>query len=238
MIPVSAETMRELDRMAAVSGIAALSLMENAGETVSKKAAELLRDLKKAKAAIFCGKGNNGGDGFVAARKLMELGFDVYVYLFGRQNNVKNEAAINLKSFIRAGGKIQEITSDADIEQLKERLDYSLIIDALLGTGFSGPISGSLKKLIELLNSAAIPILAVDVPSGLNSTTGEINPVAIKAKWTITFALSKKGFYEKSGPKQTGELQIINIGFPEELLKRAIGFEGKYAQSHGKIRQT
>lgn len=225
MTAVSAETMRELDRMAAMSGISALSLMENAGGILSEKAAGLLRNSKKMKVAIFCGKGNNGGDGFVAARKLSERGLDVRVYLLARRNSAKGDAAVNLKSFIESGGTVQEINSDSDIEQLKNRLDYSLIIDALLGTGFSGSVSGPLKKLIELLNSTGVPILAVDVPSGLDSTTGETDPVAIKAKWTISFALPKKGFYEKNGPKQTGKLEVINIGFPEELLKRAIEFE-------------
>lgn len=225
MTAVSAETMRELDRMAAMSGISALSLMENAGGVLSEKAVELLRNSKKMKVAIFCGKGNNGGDGFVAARKLSERGLDVRVYLLARRNSAKGDAAVNLKSFIESGGTVQEINSDSDIEQLKNRLDYSLIIDALLGTGFSGSVSGPLKKLIKLLNSTGVPILAVDVPSGLDSTTGETDPVAIKAKWTISFALPKKGFYEKNGPKQTGKLEVINIGFPEELLKRAIEFE-------------
>lgn len=227
MMPVSAETMRELDSMAAKSDISILSLMENAGGAVAKKTAELLNDPKGVRVAVFCGKGNNGGDGFVTARKLRESGFDVYLYLLGKQDEVKNEVAINLRLFIEAGGNVGEIKSDADIEHLKKRLDYSLIIDALLGTGFYGSVSGLLKELIELLNSTNIPILAVDIPSGLNATTGEVNPIAIKAKWTISFALLKKGFYEKNGPKYTGLLQVTNIGFPEELLKKAIKYEKK-----------
>jgi len=225
MPPVSAETLRELDRMAAASGISMLSLMENAGEAVAEKTVELLRDPEKERVAIFCGKGNNGGDGFVAARKLAERGCDVRAYLVGKQDDVKNEAGANLKSFIKEQSGIEEIISEVDIEQLKGRLDCSLVIDAILGTGFSGSISGPLKKLIELLNSAGIPILAVDVPSGLNATTGEVKGVAIRAKGTISFALPKKGFYEGEGPEHVGRLQVKNIGFPEELLKKAVEFE-------------
>ena len=227
MIPVSAETMKKLDNMAAMSGISTFTLMENAGEVVAREAAKLLNNLKKTRVAIFCGKGNNGGDGFVVGRKLKESGFSVSVFLLGKQDEVKNEAAISLRSFIEIGGNAEEINSDIDIERLKKSLNYSLIIDALLGTGFSGSISGLLKRLIKLLNSVDIPILAVDVPSGLNATTGEINPIAVKAKWTVSFALPKKGFYKNSGPDHTGLIRIINIGFPETLLKKAIEYEKK-----------
>lgn len=227
MIPVSAETMRKLDSLAAANGISTLSLMENAGDVVAKKAIELLNSLNGTRVAIFCGKGNNGGDGLVAARKLKKSGLDVKVFLLGKQDEVKNEneVAVNLRLFIEAGGYVEEINSLIDIKRLNDSLTYSLIIDALLGTGFSGSLSGLPKKLIELLNSADIPILAVDVPSGLNATTGEVNPVAIKARWTVSFALPKKGFYIKDGPNCSGSLLITNIGFPEELLKKAIEFE-------------
>ena len=231
MMSVSAKTMRELDHMAVISGIATLSLMENAGQAVAKKAAELLNELKGNQVAVFCGKGNNGGDGFVAAQKLKEGGLAVDVFLLSRQDEVKNEAAINLRSFVEAGGNVEKINSDAAIEQLNNKLNYSLIIDALLGTGFSGSVSGLLKRLIELLNSTDTPILAVDVPSGLDATTGEVNPIAIKAKWTISFALPKKGFYEEKGPNHTGLVQVTNIGFPEELLKKAIEYERKKTAS-------
>ena len=219
--------MRELDKMAIRNGISSLSLMENAGEAVAKKVSELLNGRKGSRIAIFCGKGNNGGDGLVAARKLKESGFDVNVYLLSKKGEVKNEAAANLRSFIEAGGNIKEIESFADIAKLHKSLNHSLIIDAILGTGFLGSVSDHFKRLIELLNSSKIPILAVDVPSGLNAATGEINPIAVKAKWTISFALPKKGFYEKEGPNHTGFLQVTNIGFPEELLKKAIDYEKK-----------
>lgn len=225
MMAVSAKTMRELDSMAVKSGVSTLSLMENAGEAVAKKAVSFLRNSKGNRAVVFCGKGNNGGDGLVAARKVKESGFEVHVYLLGKQGEVRNEALTNLRSFIKAGGNVEEITSDADIEKISKSLDYSLIIDALLGTGFSGSVSGLFKRLIELLNSTGITILAVDVPSGLNATTGEVNPIAIKAKWTVSFALPKKGFYEKSGPNHTGLVEVMNIGFPDELLKKAMDYE-------------
>lgn len=230
MVSVSAETMRKLDSMARKSGISTLSLMENAGEAIAKKASRLLGHREGSQVAVFCGKGNNGGDGLVAARKLKECSFDVDAYLLGRRNEVKNEAAFNLQSFMEAGGSIEEIGADTGIKKLEKILDYSLIIDALLGTGFSGSVSGFLKKLIGLLNSSDTPILAVDVPSGLDATTGEIDPIAIKAKWTISFALPKKGFFEKDGPDHIGSLEITNIGFPQELLKKAIAYEKKNAR--------
>ena len=231
MMAVSARTMRELDRMASVDHISTSFLMENAGEAVFKNAVQLSRDPAKTRVAIICGKGNNGGDGFVAACKLKEGGYGTSVYLLGRGGDVKNEAADNLKSFIARGSQVNEINTDADIEHLRDALDHSLIIDALLGTGFSGSVTGTLKKLIDLLNSADIPILSVDVPSGLDSTTGEVNPVAIRARRTISFALPKKGFYKMSGPEHTGALVVVNIGFPDKLLKKAEEFENKICKT-------
>jgi NAD(P)H-hydrate epimerase len=230
MIPVSAQTLRKLDSMASASGLSTLKLMENAGDAIAKKAISVLCNDKQSRVAIFCGKGNNGGDGLVAARKLKKGGFDVSVYLLSKQNEIKNEAAVNLRSFLKLGAAIEEIISDTSIEALRKKLSYSLIIDALLGTGFSGSVEGILKKLIDLLNSSGAPILAVDVPSGLNATTGEINPTAIKANWTISFALPKKGFYRGDGLRYTGTLKITNIGFSEELLKKAVKYEEKNAR--------
>lgn len=222
MMPVSADTMKKLDSMALTKGLSTLYLMEKAGEAVAKKTIELISKFKGGRISIFCGKGNNGGDGFVAARKLTESGFDVRVYLLGKQDEVKNEAAVNLLAFKDAGGTIKEIDTDSAVERLKNKLNDTLIIDAILGTGFSGSVSGHLKELIELLNSSNIPILSVDVPSGLDATTGKASPVAIKAKWTISFALPKKGFYKKDGPNYAGSIKIVNIGFPKELLKKAV----------------
>jgi len=225
MTPVSAETMRRLDAMAVQKGISNLTLMENAGSEIADKAGELLKSLKGSGVAIFCGKGNNGGDGFVTARKLKTLEIDVDVYLLCRPDEVKNEAAVNLRAYIESGGNVREICSESDADDLCKSIEASLIIDALLGTGFSGKVKGVLKTLIESLNSSDMPILAIDVPSGLNATTGEIDPVAIKAKWTVSFALPKKGFYKNRGSDHTGSIEVRNIGFPEALLEEAIKYE-------------
>ncbi len=225
VIPVSADTMRRLDAKAAETGIASLDLMENAGSGVAEKAAAVLKSLKGNRVAVFCGKGNNGCDGLVAGRKLKNAGLSVEVYLFCKQDDLKGEAAVNLRKYLSLGAQVKEIISRKDVETLREDLNFSLIIDALLGTGFSGSVRGALKDLIKLLNSSGIPIISVDVPSGLNATTGEVNPVAIKAKWTVSFALPKKGFYKERGDDHTGETEVINIGFPEELLIDAIKYE-------------
>jgi len=227
MIAVSARTMRELDSRAIRSGISAQSLMENAAEAVSAKAQKILASRGRRDASIFCGKGNNGGDGFAAGRKLKERGYEVRVYLYGKKSEVKNEAAVSLASFTGASGAVRELNSGADIERLKDELDRGVLIDALLGTGFAGPIRDPLKRLIEILNEASAPVISVDIPSGLDATTGKIDPVAIKAEWTISFGLPKKGFYEKDGAGYTGKIEIVNIGFPEDMLKNALEFEKK-----------
>lgn len=225
MMPVSAETFRMLDAMAEQQGISTLALMENAGEAVAKKADRLLKTLKGKRVAVFCGKGNNGGDGLVAARKLKRLNVEVSVFILSKEEDLKNEAALNLRSFIDAGGKVEEITSEEDLGKIRKRLDCSLIIDALLGTGLSGSLSGIFKHLIEILNASNIPILSVDIPSGLNATTGEISPIAINANWTISFALPKKGFYKNSGPDYAKSVEVVNIGFPKELLNKTMEYE-------------
>jgi len=227
MTPVSAETMRRLDSTASQNGISGLWLMENAGTAIAAKARDLLERTGGKKVAVFCGKGNNGGDGFVAARDLRGRGFHVDLFLSCERREVKNEAAVNLKAYTDSGGIITEIESGAHAEKKCRASKASLIIDALLGTGFSGEVGGIIKSLIESINAAGIPVLSVDVPSGLDATTGGTNPVAVKARWTVSFGLPKKGFYINKGPEHTGELEVINIGFPEGLLTDALRYEEK-----------
>ena len=225
MTPVSAETMRRLDSMAAQKGISGLWLMENAGTAIAAKARDILERTGGNKVAVFCGKGNNGGDGFVAARKLMARRFNVDLFLSCGRSEVKKEAAANLKSYADADGVITEIESGSHSEKIFKGLKAYLVIDALLGTGFCGEVSGTVKSLIESINASGIPVLSADVPSGLDATTGKTNPVAVKARWTVSFGLPKKGFYVNNGPEHTGELEVINIGFPEGLLSDALRYE-------------
>lgn len=232
MTAVSSETMRRLDMMAASSGISMLELMENAGSATAIKSKEIMRR-EEGTAAFFCGKGNNGGDGLVAAQKLITEGFDVNVYLLGRKEDVGGEAAINLKKLLKIKN-VREIISEDILEHIKHSLVCPLIIiDALVGTGFRGPAKGILKKLIDFINSIHAPVLSIDVPSGMNADNGRAEPVAIRASWTLSFGLHKKGFYMGDGPSYTGSVEVINIGFPQELLEKAIEFEKEYERDKG-----
>ncbi|MBU4488896.1 MAG: NAD(P)H-hydrate epimerase [Candidatus Omnitrophica bacterium] len=231
MTAVSSETMRQLDIMAAASGISTLELMENAGSAVAVKAKEIER-VEGKNIAVFCGRGNNGGDGLVAARKLITDGLRADLYLLGKKEDVKNEAAINLKLLLKIKN-VKELISEEDVERLNDSFNYSLVIDALTGTGFRGPIKGILKKVIDLINSARLPVLAVDVPSGLNADNGKAEPVAVTALYTLSFGLPKKGFYTGDGPSHTGSIEVVNIGFPQELLEKAIELEKGYERDKG-----
>src|SRR3989338_6646068 len=153
-------------------GVSTLVLMENAGGSVAQEAEKLLKE--KARVAIFCGKGNNGGDGFVAARHLLAGGIMPDTFLAGRICDVKDEARINLDILIRLKQKVTEV-DEGNISPIKRKISrYGLIIDALLGVGLSGEVRGIFKDLIELINSSKARVLAVDIPSGLDATTGKI----------------------------------------------------------------
>ncbi|MBN1872288.1 MAG: NAD(P)H-hydrate epimerase [Candidatus Omnitrophica bacterium] len=216
--------MKELDSMAASKGLSTAFLMENAGRAVADKSLEVSAQDKGKTFLIFCGKGNNGGDGLACARILKEKGSRVAVYLVDKEWEFAGLAHANLRLYRDAGGHADEI-NPPDTARMNEVLKEGLVIDAIFGTGFQGSVGGIHKNIIELLNSSNLPILSVDVPSGLNATTGEVKPVAIKAKWTVTFALPKKGFYINEGPSHVGEIRIVNIGFPPELIDKAIEYE-------------
>ena len=200
---VSVKEMQELDRRAIEEkGIPSIVLMENAGRKVAE-------EVIAKSAAIFCSTGNNGGDGFVAARHLAEKGIEVKVYIVGKRSSIKNDPKINLDK-LNIG--IKEIDSPVSI-------DSDIIIDAIFGIGLKGAVREPARSIIVDLNKRNIPILSIDVPSGLDATTGECQEEAcINATKTITFGLAKSGFYSTNGQKFTGEIVIKNIGFPKSLL--------------------
>lgn len=208
MRTVTAEEMAELDHHAIQDlHIPSLTLMENAGRFVAQEAAKLS---PARKIAVICGKGNNGGDGFVAARYLLELGFDVLVVLIGRVIEVKPDPKINVE---RLKVPINEVVDAASFEVTKPKIAQSdLIIEAIFGIGLNTDLKPPYNSIVTWLNSLGKPILAVDVPSGLNATTGKIMGTAIKAAKTITFSAAKTGFYKTDGPGCVGEVVVADIG--------------------------
>jgi len=221
MILVTAGEMQEMDRQTIENhGIPGLELMENAGRGATHALLDQFGDKIKAGVGIICGKGNNGGDGFVIARCLAEKGTKVGVYLLAKTAAVKGDAAANLKRLSALNVAVKEIPDEDTFSKTKSSLSrHGLIVDAILGTGLTSEIRGLFKTVINFINSTGIAVLAVDIPSGLNSDTGQPCGSCIRAQGTATFALAKIGHFTYPGAEYTGKLEIIDIGIPPSVVQ-------------------
>jgi NAD(P)H-hydrate epimerase len=196
-------------------GVPGVVLMENAGRSCAELIKEKLENINKPKVCIFCGTGNNGGDGYVIARHLGNYGYQVTVVIFGEHNKIKGDARINLEILQSLNQNIEYMNPDSDdiVNQVdRYAAGADLIVDSLLGTGLTGEVKSSYKQLIEAINELQCPILAVDIPSGLDCDTGEILGAAIVADYTVTFVALKKGFTSERAKQYTGEIYIASIG--------------------------
>ncbi len=223
--PVTADQMQSIDRIAQERhNIPSFTLMENAGKAAASLAMDILsaKDTmgRKKRILVFCGKGNNGGDGLVISHKLIENGLDVITYLLCSETELKNDPAINFTLLKKLNADIIILKKRDDLSFIRGLSDCDLIIDAIFGTGFKGRPKGLINNLINLINRSGAKVLSIDVPSGLDATTGRCEGTCIKATETITFGLPKTGFYRSSGPRFTGRITIKNIGFPDSLLNK------------------
>ena len=216
------EEMRELDRKAIEEyKIPGIILMENAGRNVAEEILKMIDDPQQAKVAILCGKGNNGGDGFVVARHLHNHSISVYVFLVAKISDIlkDGDAGTNLQILLNMKIPVKEILDIPGVNSiLKELNGYNILADALFGTGLSGDVREPFKTLISGVNNLNKPTLSVDIPSGLDCNTGKFLGAAIKATKTVTFAVAKKGFYLNDGPSYTGKGIVSDIGIPKELI--------------------
>jgi NAD(P)H-hydrate epimerase len=218
--PVSREEMRGLDARAVDElSLPTLILMENAG----RGAAAWLRDRagSNARVLVVCGPGNNGGDGGVVARHLDAWGHAVRVVWFARADRLRGDAATQWGILARSGLD-QTTIDDAAIDS--DRLDALIaaadwVVDGLLGTGLTRPVEGPLRAVIEALNRSGKPILALDLPSGLDADTGRPLGEAVRATATTTFVAPKLGFQAPGASGYTGEVIVVDIGLPRCLLK-------------------
>jgi NAD(P)H-hydrate epimerase len=227
MILVTAGEMQEMDRQAIEThGIPGLELMENAGQGATNVLLDQFADRIKAGVGIICGKGNNGGDGFVIARYLADRRIDVTVYLLAKAAGVKGDAAANLKRLAALKIPVIEIPDEDSFLKIKSEFRrFDLLVDAILGTGLTSDVRGFFKTVINFindLNRSGIPVFAVDMPSGLNSDTGQLCGTCIRAQGTATFALAKIGHFTYPGADYTGKLEIIDIGIPAPVVE-AVG---------------
>lgn len=216
---VTSEQMRQIDS-AAIKGenIPSPQLMEQAGGGIARAIlSELLLDNDDASFAIFCGKGNNGGDGFVVGRYLHTAGFDVIFYYLGPVDKLSPDAKLN---YDRAKELDLELIEVSSLDQLPELLETDYIIDAIFGTGFSGAPRELSADLIDYINSQPQPVIAIDMPSGLNADTGKHEGEVVTAEFTFTLAQPKYGLYLSPGREKSGEVDIIDIGIPQKAVDR------------------
>lgn len=197
--------MARADAFAIAGGVPGRVLMEAAGRAV---AAAAMQRYTRRPVVVLCGPGNNGGDGFVAARRLQEAGWPVRLVLFGAVGNLKGDAAWAAGTW---AGSV-ELWSATMLD------DAPLVIDAIFGAGLSRPIDGEIGAAIELVNARKLPVVAVDVPSGLHGDTGEIVGHALEAVTTVSFFRAKPGHYSVEGLRRCGHLHIADIGIPADAL--------------------
>ncbi len=196
-------------------GIPGVVLMENAGRSCAELIQERLKDVSAPKVTIFCGTGNNGGDGYVIARHLLNNDYDVTVIICGDQSKIKGDAKINLEILKRMGQTIEQLDlagQDIGEQVMAFTADPDMIVDALFGTGLRGLLREEYKQLVEAINSRGCPILAVDIPSGLDCDTGQPLGTAIRAECTVTFVAVKEGFTTADSVQYTGRVYVASIG--------------------------
>jgi ADP-dependent NAD(P)H-hydrate dehydratase / NAD(P)H-hydrate epimerase len=222
---VNSAQMREADRRTIDDiGIPSLVLMENAGRQVVAAMEAMYADLGDRQVAVLCGRGNNGGDGFVVARTLAQRGVDVSVFLIGRVSEVRGDARVNLEILGRLGLTVVEVADSQAWElHFSEVSDCTLIVDAIFGTGLNAPVSGFIESVIADVNASGIPVVAIDLPSGLSADAPEPIGPSIEAGLTVTLAAPKLPLVLPPAETRAGDIVIADIGIPGEVLDNVEG---------------
>jgi ADP-dependent NAD(P)H-hydrate dehydratase / NAD(P)H-hydrate epimerase len=220
MLVVTAAQMREMDRLTIQKyGVPSLTLMERAGEGITKAILERFARAAKKGVLVVAGKGNNGGDGFVVARLLKKKRIPCEVALLARQNELSPDAAHNLGSYAKLRGNVTEIT-EGSLRRLSERMGgKGLLVDGILGTGIKSAVTGLYGDAITLMNAAGAPIVSVDIPSGLDTDSGTSLGAAIQAEMTVALAYPKLGEVIYPGVSHVGELAVADIGIDSRAVK-------------------
>lgn len=222
---LNAAQMREADRRTIEEiGIPSIVLMENAGRQVVAAMESVYPDLADSRVAVVCGKGNNGGDGFVVARTLHQRGIEVSVFLVGQVAEIKGDARINLEVLGRLGMPVVEVGDEAQWElHVSEIAAHDLVVDAIFGTGLKTGLTGMYETVIADINALAAPVVAVDLPSGLSADTPDILGVAIDAALTVALGAPKLPLVLPPAEHKAGDVVIADIGVPEEIVQMLDG---------------
>lgn len=220
---VTAQEMREIDRQAIEEyGIPGLLLMENAGRQVAEAVRRRLGNVSGKRVVVLCGKGNNGGDGLVAARHLLQAGAVVKVFFICEPEEITGDARVNFQIWERLGQQVYRLLGSSNgLQLLKVALiNADAVVDALYGTGFRGRLSDRLSKAVEAVNASGKFVVAVDIPSGLEADTGRVNGPCIRADVTVTFGLPKLGLVLEPGADYTGKVAVADISLPRVLTEK------------------
>lgn len=224
---------REVDRLATSElAIPGVLLMENAGMGAARQVRELA-GVRGAWVTILCGGGNNGGDGYVIARHLTNEAFAVRVHECVEPSTLTGDAALNREIVRRMGIPRVSVTTEAELAEARPDLARAnVLVDALLGTGFTGEVRPHFARVIEAVNAARaqgraagrpVRVVAIDLPSGLDCDLGEPSNATIRADLTVTFVARKRGFDRSGSEEWTGRVVVVPIGAPPGLVERARG---------------
>jgi hydroxyethylthiazole kinase-like uncharacterized protein yjeF len=221
--------MRDADRRTTEEiGIPSIVLMENAGRQAVAAMEAAFDDLGSSQVGVLCGRGNNGGDGFVIARTLIQRGVDVGVFLLGSVAEVTGDARVNLEVLGRIGLTVVEITSAQEWElHFTEISECDLVVDAILGTGFRGQLSGLLETVVADVNALGVPVVSIDLPTGVSADSHTVEGTAIEASMTITLGAPKIPLVFPPADTHGGDLVIADIGIPYPVFDE---LEGDYLE--------
>ncbi|NOX71114.1 MAG: NAD(P)H-hydrate epimerase [Candidatus Micrarchaeota archaeon] len=225
---VTAQQMREIDRIAQEEfGIPSFILMENAGRSCAEIVENTIKDRarmhnqnssNRSKIVVVCGKGNNGGDGFVCARHLINRGFEVMIFVIGKSDELKGDAKVNYDILKKMDADIRALAYQS-MEFFKQELGHAaLVVDAIFGTGISREIREPYKTIIENINESQCIVVSLDVPSGLDATGGRMLGTCIMANKTVTLAFPKTGLAKGDGPHHAGEIIVADISIPKHIF--------------------
>ena len=213
----TAEQMREMDRTAIEErGIPSTDLMERAAAALAEEVMSLAGDCA-GRVVCFCGPGNNGGDGVACARLLLEAGFEVRCILVGSHEKMTKDTRAMEAKLVAAGGRVEPFQPD-DRSFAAWCLECGAMVDAIFGTGLGRPVEGDALIAVQMMNTCDIPVVSADIPSGVETDTGRVLGMAVKASATVTFTLPKAGHFVGKGGLCTGRLTVADIGIPADLV--------------------